>query len=91
MKVLITGGSGFLGSHVSDELSKRGYDVIIFDQKKTKWLSKGQKFVLGKINNINDKMTIVTIVTCFRLATTDSSQRIKLTETRCIIEECLRP
>jgi len=45
----------------------------------------------GKINNINDKMTIVTIVTCFRLATTDSSQCIKLTETRCIIEECLRP
>ena len=45
----------------------------------------------GKINKINDKMTIVTIVTCFRLAPTDSSQCIKLTETRCIIEECLRP
>jgi len=44
----------------------------------------------GKINNMNDKMTIVTIVTCFRLATIDSSQCIKLTETRCIIEECLR-
>ena len=43
----------------------------------------------GKINNINDKMTIVTIVTSFRLPTTDSSQCIKLTETRCIIEECL--
>ena len=36
LKVLVIGGSGFLGSHVSDELSKRGYDVIIFDQKKNK-------------------------------------------------------
>jgi len=44
----------------------------------------------GKINNMNDKMTIVTIVTCFRLGTTDSSRCVKLTETRCIIEECLR-
>ena len=45
----------------------------------------------GKINNINDKMTIVTIVTCFRLATTDNSQCTKLTETKGIIEEGLRP
>ena len=49
---MVIGGSGFLGSHVADELSIRGYDVTIFDQKKTRWLTKGQKFVLGKINNI---------------------------------------
>ena len=52
LKVLVIGGSGFLGSHVADELSNRGYEVTIFDQKKTRWLTKGQKFVLGKINNI---------------------------------------
>ena len=33
MKVTITGGSGFLGSHVADELSKRGHKVKIFDKK----------------------------------------------------------
>ena len=35
LKVLVIGGSGFLGSHVADELSNRGYEVTIFDQKKT--------------------------------------------------------
>jgi len=31
MKALITGGSGFLGSHLSEELLRRGYTVIIVD------------------------------------------------------------
>ena len=33
-KVLVVGGSGFLGSHVADELTEKGYEVTIFDQKK---------------------------------------------------------
>ena len=37
MKILVTGGSGFLGSHIADELSKRGHEVIILDKKKSKW------------------------------------------------------
>ena len=36
MKITITGGSGFLGSHVADELSKIGHEVKIFDKKKIK-------------------------------------------------------
>ena len=36
MKILVTGGSGFLGSHIADELSKRGHEVIILDKKKSK-------------------------------------------------------
>ena len=31
-KIAVTGGSGFLGSHVADALSNAGYQVIIFDQ-----------------------------------------------------------
>lgn len=30
-KILVTGGSGFIGSHVVDELRDRGYAVTIFD------------------------------------------------------------
>ena len=53
MKVTITGGSGFLGSHVADELSKRGHKVKIFDKKRSKWLSSGQKMLVGNILNSN--------------------------------------
>jgi len=33
MKVVIFGGSGFLGSYVADALSWEGHEVTIFDQK----------------------------------------------------------
>ncbi len=38
MRVLVTGGSGFIGSHVADELLRRGYPVRIFDNLSTGFL-----------------------------------------------------
>ena len=37
LKIAVLGGSGFIGSHVADMLSKRGHKVTIFDQKKSKY------------------------------------------------------
>jgi UDP-glucose 4-epimerase len=30
-KILVTGGAGYIGSHVTDLLVKKGYDVIVYD------------------------------------------------------------
>lgn len=52
-KILITGGSGFIASHVADLLTKKGFKVIIFDQQKSKYFNKKNKFLSGDINKIN--------------------------------------
>ena len=39
-KVVIFGGSGFIGSHVADVLTDSGYDVTIFDRIKSSYKNK---------------------------------------------------
>ena len=51
MKITVTGGSGFLGSHVADVLGHKGHKVTIFDKKKSKWLRDDQKMMVGDIFN----------------------------------------
>ena len=31
MKILVTGGAGFIGSHTVVELQQAGYDVVVLD------------------------------------------------------------
>ena len=59
MKIIVTGGSGFLGSHVADELSKRGHEVTIFDKKKSKWIKPEQKMYIGDILNAKDLESVI--------------------------------
>ncbi len=48
-KVLVTGGSGFLGSHVADSLSDAGFDITIFDKNPSKWIRPDQKQITGDL------------------------------------------
>lgn len=50
-RVLVTGGSGFLGSHIVDELAARGHEVTVFDRGPSPHLSPSQKLIVGDITN----------------------------------------
>ena len=54
MKAIVFGGSGFLGSHVADELLKQGYETIIYDKTPSLYLQEGQKMVIGDILDIKN-------------------------------------
>jgi len=56
MKILVTGGAGFIGSHLVDELIKRRYSVVILDN-----LSEGKK------ENIHAKARFYKINICSNL------------------------
>lgn len=64
-KAVIFGGSGFLGSYVADELSRRNYDVTIADINTSPYIQENQKFTkvnILDINNIKDIIKDVNIV-----------------------------
>jgi len=59
MKVLVTGGAGFIGSHTVDLLIDKGFDVVILDNlepqvhgnQKPNYLNSKANFVLGDVTN----------------------------------------
>lgn len=51
MKYLITGGAGFIGSHIAEELLKRGEEVIVLDDLSTGSMENVKPFI--KNSNFN--------------------------------------
>lgn len=54
MRVVVFGGSGFIGSHTADALTEAGHKVTIFDTKESQYLKKNQKMMVGNILNKED-------------------------------------
>lgn len=52
-KILLTGGTGFIGSHTAVELIKSGYDVVIADD-----LSNSEASVIDRIEQITGKQPV---------------------------------
>ena len=50
MKILVTGGAGYIGSHTVLELLDAGYEVVIADN-----FSNSKRDVLDKLRQITDK------------------------------------
>ncbi len=50
-RVFVTGGAGFIGSHLVERLVKLGYDVTIFDKLST-----------GNIKNIESVMQRINLI-----------------------------
>lgn len=49
LQVTVVGGSGFLGSHVADQLSATGHRVKIFDRVASPWRRDDQEMIVGDI------------------------------------------
>ncbi|MCX6013580.1 MAG: SDR family NAD(P)-dependent oxidoreductase [Chloroflexi bacterium] len=62
MKALVTGGLGFIGSHIADRLVAEGYEVIILDnledrvhpKGKSNYIPKDAEFIKGDVRNKDD-------------------------------------
>ena len=74
MSILITGGAGYIGSHIIEQLIDKKYDVVILDNLKTgykKLINQKANFIKGDINNkklVNNIIKQYNIQTIIHLA-----------------------
>jgi UDP-glucose 4-epimerase len=55
VRVLVTGGSGFIGSHVVDKLRARGHEPVIYDLRPSPWHSDPAHPVDTVLGSITDR------------------------------------
>jgi len=58
-KILLTGSSGFLGSHIADALDDAGYKVTLFDLNKSQYKRKSQDEIIGNILDYKDVLDAI--------------------------------
>ncbi|NLM83831.1 MAG: SDR family NAD(P)-dependent oxidoreductase, partial [Clostridiales bacterium] len=71
MNVLVTGGAGYIGSHIAVELAEAGFDIIIADN-----YSNSSKEVVRRIEELAGKKVFACDVdVCDKQALTDVFRR----------------
>ncbi len=53
MKVIITGGAGFIGTNLAASLAKDGHEIVIFDNLSRKGTQKNADWLTSNNKNIN--------------------------------------
>ena len=64
MKVLVTGGAGFIGSHTAVELQQKGFEIVIIDN-----LNNSRIEVISSIESITGKRPVFYQADCCDLIT----------------------
>src|SRR4029079_5997683 len=62
MTVLITGGAGYIGSHIVHELVDAGEPVVVLDNLSTGFLSSLPDGALAKVGDLNDKALVASLI-----------------------------
>ena len=86
MLTVITGGAGFIGSHVAEVFVKRGYEVLILDESTANLDDDSKELIIDIIEKNN--ITIINSTHDSNMFTSvDYHYNIKINEDKRVVEE----